>query len=131
MAIVVTKNATFKALDKDSSLLVKPHAASRERFAVVEITYGAADNYVTGGNTVDFSVVGKFIKVYACDIIHRSKGVLASFVPAASDAAATGKIKLFGVDPGAVGGAIVDLPELPNASTVTNNLVLRAIIRGN
>lgn len=130
MAITVALVSRFKSLNQDNFQL-KQHANSREREAIVDITWGASDNYATGGNTVDFSTVRGFKKVYAVEFLHISKGLIPTFVPATADAAATGKVKLFGVDPGAAGGAIVDLPELPAASTVTNNLVIRARIRGN
>jgi len=131
MAITVALNTKFSHLNDDRSLAVQPNGASRERFAVVTITYGAGDNYVTGGNVVDFSTLRGFKTVYAVEFLHVSKGLITTFVPGANDGAALGKVKLFGVNPGAAGGAVVDLPELPNTSTVTNNLVITCIIRGN
>ncbi|NIT99612.1 MAG: hypothetical protein GWN01_01305 [Nitrosopumilaceae archaeon] len=128
--VTVTLVSTFKRLNDDRTLAVKPNAASREREAIVDVTYGGSENYSTGGNTVDFSGLRQFSKVYAVDFLARSKGLLADFVPGTNDDAATGKIKLFGVDPGAAGGAIVALPELPDTSTETNSLVLRCRIRG-
>lgn len=123
--------SSFETLNDDRSLALKPNAASREREAVVDITFGAGENYVTDGVTVDFSVIRKFTQVHTVDIPHVSKGVLCSFVPADNTSASTGKIKIYGnVDPADAGGSIVELPEFPNGSTVTNSLVLRARIRG-
>lgn len=130
MAIVASLVSSFETLNDDRSLALKPNAASREREAIVDVTFGGSDNYATNGVTVDFSVIRKFTQVYAVEVLHTTKGVIASYVPASGNDAATGKIKMFGVDPAAAGGAIVDLPELPNASTVTNSLVLRCRIRG-
>jgi len=130
MAVVASLVSSFESLNDDRSLALKPNAASREREAVVDVTFGAGDNYVTGGVTVDFSVIRKFTKVYAVDVLHVTKGLICSFVPATNDAAATGKIKMFGTDPAAAGGAVAALPELPNAATDTNSLVLRCRIRG-
>jgi len=130
MAVVASLVSSFESLNDDRSLALKPNAASREREAVVDVTFGGSDNYTTNGVTVDFSVIRKFTRVYAVDILHVTKGIICSFVPATADAAATGKIKMFGVDPAASGGAITNLPELPNASTATNSLVIRCRIRG-
>lgn len=120
MAITVALNTTFKTLN-DGNLNIKANAGSREREAVVDITYGAADDYVTDGNTINFSTVRNFKKVYSCEIVHKSFGRVMTFVPAADNDAATGKIKIFHTDG----------TELSNGNTGTRNMTLRCIIRGN
>lgn len=131
MAITTKLVSSFSTLNDDRSLAMKPNAASREREAVVDVTFASGDNYVTGGVTVDFSKIRKFTRVYAVDVLHTTKGVLCSYIPSATEGASDGKIKIFGnQDPAVTGGAIIAFPELPNASTITNSLVLRTRIRG-
>src|SRR3990167_3300214 len=120
MAIVATINSTFTFLNDDRSLSVKQNSSSRERTAVVDIAIGAGDNYVTGGITVDFTTVRGFKKVYSCEIVHQTIGRVCSYVPAAENAAATGKIKILHTDGN----------ELSSGNTLTNSKALRVIIRG-
>lgn len=120
MTITITLNSRFKTLN-DGNLAIKANAGSREREAVVDITYSADQNYVTNGNTLDFSAIRKFIKVYSCEIIEKSFGRVMTFVPAAEDASATGKLKIFHTDG----------TELSNGNTGTQSMTLKAIIRGN
>ena len=131
MAITVALVSRFTKLNDDRSLRLKDSVPSREREAIVDVTYDGSQNYVTGGNVVDFSAIRFFKQVYLCDIVTKGgKGFITEFIPGAGDDAALGKIKLYGVDPAAAGGAIIDLPEIPSASTVTQSLVLRVRIRG-
>lgn len=120
MAITSALNSTFTHLNDDRSLSAKQNTSSRERQAVVDITCGAGDNYVTGGITVDFSTIRQFKKVYACDIIQSTIGRVCSFVPAALNASATGKIKIWGTDGN----------ELANDSTLTQSKTFRVVIYG-
>lgn len=120
MAIVATLNTTFGTLNGKQNLFVKQNTPSRERSAVVNIAIGASDNYATGGITVDFSKVSKFKKVYFCDIIHQDIGVVCSFVPAALNDAATGKIKMW----------TALNTEVTNGNTGINSKSLTVVIRG-
>jgi len=120
MAIVAALNSTFKHLVDDRTLKVKQNAASREREAIVDITCGAGDNYVTNGIVVNFAVVRGFTKVYSCEIAHQTIGRVCTFVPATANAAATGKIKIFHTDG----------TELSNGNTLTQSKTFRVIIRG-
>ena len=87
----------------------------------VTVTFGAADNYVTSGVLVDLLHRGaKTIVAAHCTRV--SKGLVVSYIPS------TGAIQMFGVDPAAGGGAIVDFPELPSASTVTQSMVFEFIV---
>ena len=120
MAITAVINSTFTHLVDDRTLMVKQNVASREREAVVDITVGAGDNYVTGGITVDFSVVRGFSRVYSCEIIQSTTGRDCSFIPATGNAAATGKIKIWHTDG----------TELSSENSLTNSKTFRVIIRG-
>ena len=117
----------FETLNDDRSLALKPNAASREREAVVDITFGAAENYATDGVPVDFATIRKFTRVYAVDIIHNSLGIICSYVPGTG---AAGTIKCFGYNPTGTDDAVAAPAEFAADATVTNNLVLRVRIRG-
>lgn len=121
MAITCTLNTTFQHLNDDRSLKSRANTSSRERTAIVDIAFGASDDYVNpGGVTVDFSKVRGFTKVYACDIIQSDIGRVMTYVPASGNAAATGKIKIFHTDG----------TELSNGNTLTRSKSIRVQIRG-
>ena len=120
MTITIALNTTFNHLT-GGSVARKQNASSRENEAVVDITFGAADDYVTNGVTLDFSVIRKFKQVYACEIVAKSFGRVMSFVPASGNDSATGKLKIWHTDG----------TELSNGNTGTRNMTLTVIIRGN
>lgn len=120
MTLTIALNTTFNHLT-GGSLARKQNASSRENEAVVDITFGAGDNYVTGGVVLDFSQIRKFKQVYSCEIVHKSFGRQMSFVPAAGNDSATGKLKIWHTDGN----------ELSSGNTGTQSMTLRVIIRGN
>lgn len=120
MTITIALNDTFKHLT-GGSLARKQNASSRENEAVCDITFGAADDYVSDGKTLDFSVIRKFKQIYSCEVVHRSFGRQMSFVPASGNDSATGKLKIWHTDG----------TELSNGNTGTRSMTLTVIIRGN
>lgn len=122
MAIVITLDSTFNHLNGDRTLSVKQNSTSVEKEAICNIAIGnaAGDKYVTNGITLDFSKVRKFKKVYVCDVIHQDIGRVMTFVPAADNDSATGKLKIWDTDGN----------ELSNDNTLTQNKNLRVLIRG-
>ena len=121
MAITVAINTAFAHL---SSRDIWKHGVgsspSREREAVVDITFGASDNYVTNGVVIDFSVLQRIKQVYFCQVVQKSLSNYASFVPDTNNAANLGKLKLF-----TAAGV-----EVSNGNTLTNNATFRVLIRG-
>jgi hypothetical protein len=97
---------------------------------VVDVTYGASDNYATNGNTVDLSLGSRINTIIGASIIHCNKGLLLQYAPAAAGAAATGKIKAFGHTPTSSTATVVALEELDNADTAVNSMTIRIRIIG-
>lgn len=129
MAITVAvdareQNVTGKTLSIQSKL------TSKLKESTITVTFGAGDNYATGGNTVDLSLGGRISTIHSVVFCSNDKGVLLQYVPSANNVASTGKFKAYGVDPGAAGGAVVGFVELPSSSTVVNSMVVNVIVRG-
>lgn len=133
MAITSAIDTTFKHLNADPSYSIKPGGVGREREAIVNVTIGASDNYVTGGITVDFSGNGlNFKQVYLCDVKQGQGGLMTEFVPAAGNDAATGKIKFYGsgVSSGqsaAATGTITLASAIATDTVTVNGLVYTAV----
>lgn len=87
----------------------------------VTVTYDGSQNYVTGGNAVDLSQRGA-TKIVMALCTRCSAGFVVSYIPS------TKLIQLFGVDPAAGGGAITAFPEIVNADTSTQSLVLEFLV---
>jgi hypothetical protein len=130
MAITVTLDPTFLHLNGDTSLSTKVGGVGRERTAIVNVAITATTTYATGGITVDFSKVRGFKQVYVCEILQGHGGFHPEFIPAASNAAATGKIKFYGINEAAVGGTITALDELAAADATIQGITLRCRIIG-
>lgn len=120
MAITIALDATFTHLMGDRSLKTKQNSTSREREAVVTITVGAGDTYTTNGVTLDFTQIRLFSQVYLVNVCHNGYVLPVQYIPAAGNAAATGKMKFFDSS-----GA-----ELGNGSAAIQNKVIKCIIRG-
>ena len=129
MAITVAQNSDHKSLT-GKTLSVQSVLTSRIRTSIVDITYGASDNYATNGNTVDLSMGGRISTVMAVEIFHVSTGLLLQYVPATAGAAATGKIKAYGHTPTSSTGTVIALEELDNADTAVNSMTIRVRITG-
>lgn len=129
MAITVAQNSDHKSLT-GKTLSVQSVLTSRIRTSIVDITYGASDNYATDGNTVDLSMGGRISTVMAVEIFHVSTGLLLQYVPATAGAAATGKIKAYGHTPTSSTGTVIALEELDNADTAVNSMTIRVRITG-
>jgi len=68
MTIAVALNDRFKTLNANS-LRTKQDFRTRERRAIVDITFTSDETYVVGGVTVDFSTIRNFIEVYAGKVV--------------------------------------------------------------
>lgn len=133
MAITITVDPTFKKLNDDPSYSIKPGGLGREVELIVNVAITASTTYLAGGLTLDFSGTGLQLRqVYLCDVIQGHGGFVTEYVPAANNAAATGKLKFYGknnaaIDPVAADGTIT-LASAQAGDTVTvNGLVYTAV----
>ena len=129
MAITIAHNADHKSLT-GKTLSIQSELTSKLKTTVVDVTYGASDNYATNGNTVDLSLGSRINTIIGASIIHCNKGLLLQYAPAAAGAAATGKIKAFGHTPTSSTSTVVALEELDNADTAVNSMTIRIRIIG-
>ena len=129
MAITIAQNADHKSLT-GKTLSIQSELTSKLKTTVVDVTYGASDNYATNGNTVDLSLGSRINTVIGASIIHCNKGLLLQYAPAANGAAATGKIKAFGHTPTSSTATVVALEELDNADTAVNSMTVRIRVIG-
>jgi hypothetical protein len=97
---------------------------------VVDITYAVGDNYLTGGNVVDVSLGSRISTVIGAEILDGNKGLLLQYIPSATNAASTGKIKCYGEDHTAKGAAARAFAELANASTAVNSMTCKIRVLG-
>jgi hypothetical protein len=129
MAIAIVQNADHKSLT-GKTLSIQAELTSKLKSTIVDVTYGASDNYATNGNVVDLSLGSRINTVIGAQIVHCNKGLLLQYVPAAAGAAATGKIKCFGHTPTSSTATVVALEELDNADTAVNSMTIRIRIIG-
>jgi hypothetical protein len=127
MAITVAVDANQEKLT-GKTLSVQSELTSRLLSTVVDVTFGAADTYTSCGNTVDLSLGGRVSTVIEASIISNDKGLLLEYV--AGSTAANGKIKAYGVDPAAGGGAVAKFSELPSSATDVNSLGIKIRVVG-
>jgi len=129
MAITVAVDSDQQKLT-GKTLSIQSQLTSRLLETQVTVTYGACDTYTTGGCTVDLSLGGRITTIISATIISNDVGALLEYVPAALGAAATGKLKAYGSDPAAAGGAVVVFPELASASAGVNDMIVKIRIVG-
>ena len=129
MAITIAHNADHKSLT-GKTLSIQSELTSKLKTTVVDVTYGASDNYATNGNTVYLSLGSRINTIIGASIIHCNKGLLLQYAPAATGAAATGKIKAFGHTPTSSTATVVALEELDNADTAVNSMTIRIRVIG-
>lgn len=129
MANTIAVNSNWEKLT-GKTLSVQSTLTSNLQTAVVCITAGASDAYATNGITVDLSLGGRISTVIEVSIISNNKGLLLEYAPSAGSVASTGKIKAYGVDPAASGGAVGAFPELANSSTVWNSIAIKVKVVG-
>jgi len=103
MANTVAVDTNLKSL-AGKTLSVQSELTSKLLTTQVTVTYAACDTYTTGGCTIDLSLGGRITTIISATIISNDVGALLEYVPAAGGAAATGKLKAYGVDPAAGGG---------------------------
>lgn len=110
------------------TLTVQSQLTSKIKDVPVTCTYSVDQNYVTGGNTCDLSLGGRIKDIIDVLVVSNDKGLKIDYV--AGTNASNGKLKCRGCDPADIGGAVVGFPELPNASTETNSMIVRLLVRG-
>jgi hypothetical protein len=129
MAVTVAVETNQQKLT-GKTLSVQSELTSKLLTTVVTATYGACDTYTTAGCTVDLSLGGRITTIIEASIISNDGGLLLEYVPAAGGAAATGKLKAYGTDPAAAGGAVAAFPELASSSTDVASMVVKIRVVG-
>ena len=129
MAITIIQNANHKSLT-GKTLSIQSELTSKLKSVVVDITYAAGDNYLTGGNVVDVSLGSRISTVIGAEILDGNKGLLLQYIPSATNAASTGRIKCYGEDHTAKGSAARAFAELANASTAVNSMTCKIRVLG-
>ena len=129
MAITIIQNANHKSLT-GKTLSIQSELTSKLKSVVVDITYAVGDNYATGGNVVDVSLGSRISTVIGAEILDGNKGLLLQYIPSATNAASTGKIKCYGEDHTAKGSAARAFAELANASTAVNSMTCKIRVLG-
>ena len=129
MAITIIQNANHKSLT-GKTLSIQSELTSKLKSVVVDITYAGEDNYLTGGNVVDVSLGSRIRTVIGAEILDGNKGLLLQYIPSATNAASTGKIKCYGEDHTAKGSAARAFAELANASTAVNSMTCKIRVLG-
>jgi hypothetical protein len=129
MAITIIQNANHKSLT-GKTLSIQSELTSKLKSVVVDITYAVGDNYLTGGNVVDVSLGSRISTVIGAEILDGNKGLLLQYIPSATNAASTGRIKCYGEDHTAKGSAARAFAELANASTAVNSMTCKIRVLG-
>jgi|TARA_B110000977_G_C11060181_1_gene485637 hypothetical protein len=129
MAITIIQNANHKSLT-GKTLSIQSELTSKLKSVVVDITYAAGDGYLTGGNVVDVSLGSRISTVIGAEILDGNKGLLLQYIPSATNAASTGKIKCYGEDHTVKGAAARAFAELANASTAVNSMTCKIRVLG-
>tara|TARA_B110000240_G_scaffold157857_1_gene175710 strand:+ start:366 stop:758 length:393 start_codon:yes stop_codon:yes gene_type:complete len=129
MAITIIQNANHKSLT-GKTLSIQSELTSKLKSVVVDITYAVGDNYLTNGNVVDVSLGSRISTVIGAEILDGNKGLLLQYIPSATNAASTGKIKCYGEDHTAKGSAARAFAELANASTAVNSMTCKIRVLG-
>jgi len=97
MVLSVKLNPRFNKLNANS-LRNKADFRTRERRAIVDITFPTSQLYVTGGLLIDLSKIRNFIEVYAGNVIIKPLKTAANLefqvIPAADNKASGVKIAL-------------------------------------
>jgi len=68
MTIAIGLNPRFKFLNSNA-FRNKADFRTRERRALVDITFSASETYIVGGVTIDLSKIRNFIEVYAGSVV--------------------------------------------------------------
>tara|TARA_B110000467_G_scaffold8048_1_gene7146 strand:+ start:78 stop:473 length:396 start_codon:yes stop_codon:yes gene_type:complete len=130
MAITIIQNANHKSLT-GKTLSIQSELTSKLKSVVVDITYAAGDTYAVGGNVVDVSLGSRIKTVIGAEILDGNKGLLLQYIPSATNAAATGKIKCYGQQAAAQGGAVAKVfDELAAASALVNGMTCKIRVLG-
>lgn len=115
----VALDPTFSHLN-GRNFHIKNTVPCREREAIVNVTFSASDEYVTGGMPVDFSTIEHFVQVYIAEVVASSYGLYVSFIAGANNISSDGKFKFFNSSG----------TELSAGSTAIQNVTLKCRIRG-
>lgn len=93
MTIVVTLDSTFNTLNNGGQRLrIRQNTPTREREAIVNVTFSNSQSLASGLVAVDFSKIRGFTKVYTATIINSplTSGHV-TFIRASDDSAETGE----------------------------------------
>ena len=96
---------------------------SRVKLFVAKVTFGAAEDYATNGVAASLKQ-GKISSYIFVKPIDNDAGVLVLYDETNE------KIKMYGSDPAAGGGAVTSLPELANTSQAARNKIFRFLVCG-
>ena len=110
MAITLSSQAWQDVAGKNFEAQSMISQARKLKIYLVTVTFGAADDYVTGGVSIDLSQRGA-TKILAAMCTRTSIGVLASYIPS------TKLLQLF--ETGAAADAVLD--ELASGDSATNS----------
>ena len=122
MALTITSNEWERTVGVGHNLSVQAMMNARKlRIYKVTVTFGATDDYVTGGVAADLRRRGAS-EVVAAICTSTTIGVIVNYIPA------TRLIQMFGTDPAAGGGAITALPEVVNTDNSTRNAVFEFLV---
>lgn len=125
----VTHNANHKSLT-GKTLSIQSELTSKLKSVVVDVVFGSSENYTTNGVIVDLSLGSRIGTVIGVQIFDGNKGLLLQYVPSATNAAATGKIKCYGESSTAKGVSTAILAELANTSTLINSMTCTIRVLG-
>ena len=115
-------NPTFRHLRSNDLFKASVgQVPNRERTAVLDITFGSAMTYTTGGIVLNFSKIQRFKTVYLCTEVHSTSSLYTEFKPDTNNNSKYGKLKFYDTN-----GS-----ELANGSSKIAGVVIRAKIRGN
>lgn len=112
---------TFQKLNGYDYKVKEGNISSRERAAIVDITFASGDTYPTGGITLDFSQIKNFKYVYYCKPLAKSFANRVTYIPSTGNISSTGKLKVFDFS-----GV-----ELTNGNTALESQTMQVEIRGN
>lgn len=130
MAITSSADSTYAKV-VGTTRSAQALTVSKIKISKIRVTYGAGDNYTTGGNTVDLSDGGRIKTVIAAIPIYTSKGIHGVYV--AGTSSSNGKFLIYGEindDAAGVNTDAKELTQLTAASTITNSLIVDFLVIG-
>jgi len=121
MTLTITVNSNYEKI-AGKTLTMQAELTSPMKTAIVDVVYAACEDYDIAGNVVDLSLGGRFSTIIAVEVMETTVGLVAQYVHAAADAAATGKLKLY-----EAGTASAALDEADDADAINATFRLRVV----